>query len=375
MKLTPKAAMLAAIEEGKKGSGFVSPNPLVGCVILDRDYNFLAKGYHARLGELHAETHALKSVTDTSRLKGAHMYVTLEPCAHEGRQPSCAKTLATLPLKSVTYGLPDPNPKVSGRGVEILRAAGLEVVRFAELQNELEELAEIFLMNMREGRPFVSVKVASSLDGQVALADGSSQWITSEASRGHVQSLRGFHDAVLTGAGTFHGDNPRLNSRDSRFADKRLPVILLDPDGSCVAALPGSALLQVRPAADVFLVTKPGVKVLSGVTHIELSMRDGEFDLRALVSLLPAYGVHSVFVEAGATTVSAFLRQRLCDRLYVFMAPKILGKGLGWTSALQIPSLEQAVRLENLRVEPLGEDFLFTGRTIFSTRTLPKSLG
>src|SRR5262245_40143194 len=145
MKLTPKEAMAVAIEEGRKGAGFVSPNPLVGCVILDRNGEFVAKGYHAKIGDLHAETHALQHVADPSRLDGAQFFVTLEPCAHEGRQPSCAKTLAALPIASVTYGLQDPNPKVSGQGVEILRRAGKKVELITELRPELEELAEIFL--------------------------------------------------------------------------------------------------------------------------------------------------------------------------------------------------------------------------------------
>lgn len=370
MKLTPIEAMRLAIEEGSKGAGFVSPNPLVGCVILDKNFEFLAKGYHARLGELHAETHALAAVTDKSRLEGAHLYVTLEPCAHEGRQPSCAKTLAALPIASVTYGLQDPNPRVSGKGAEILRAAGKMVSLFTELQVELEELAEIFLMNQRHHRPFITVKVASSLDGQVALEDGTSQWITGEAARGHVQSLRGFHDAVLTGAGTFLRDNPRLNSRDPRFQNKTLPVILLDPGGETSGKLGPSQLLQVREARDLIVVTAPGVKIPEPVAHIEQPLKNGEFDLRALIQLLHGRGLNSLFVEAGARTVSSFLRQQLADRLHVFMAPKLLGKGLGWTSGLHISSLAQAVRLEHTRVERLGPDWLITGRPAFGTETI-----
>jgi len=365
MKLTPAEAIAVALEEAKKGSGFVSPNPLVGCVILDRDFQFLSVGYHAQIGGLHAEAHALENVKDKKKLEGAHVYVTLEPCAHIGRQPSCATALAALPIASVTYGLQDPNPKVAGQGAEILRAAGKTVSLFSDLQTELEELAEIFLINMREKRPFVSIKVASSLDGQVALKDGTSQWITGEAARGHVQSLRGFHDAVLTGAGTFIRDDPRLNSRDPRFKNKILPLILLDPGGTCVRHLPGSEALKVRKPEHIFIVTQPGVPVPEGIQHLELELRDGEFDLRALILKLQEFGIYSLFVEAGARTVSSFLKQRLADRIFVFLAPKILGLGLGWASGLGISSLDQAVRLENMRSENFGDDILLTGKVRF----------
>jgi diaminohydroxyphosphoribosylaminopyrimidine deaminase/5-amino-6-(5-phosphoribosylamino)uracil reductase len=369
MKLTPKEAMSVAIEEGRQGAGFVSPNPLVGCVILDRDGNLIGKGYHAKLGALHAEMHALSQVKDRGRLEGAHMYVTLEPCAHEGRQPSCAKALAALPIASVTYGLEDPNPKVSGEGAAILRRAGKQVTRCTELQDELEELAEIFLVNMREQRPFVSVKVASSLDGKIALADGSSQWITGESARGHVQSLRGFYDAVLTGMGTYRRDNPRLNSRDPRFASLPQKLVLLDPRGESAETLAGSNLLTVRRPQDVYVVTAPGARCASGANHVEVALENsGEFDFRQVLAKLREAGIHSVFTEAGAHSVSAIFRQKLADRLYLFLAPKLLGKGLSWTSGMEISALNQAIGLKYSRLERFGDDLLVSCRVIAAGR-------
>jgi diaminohydroxyphosphoribosylaminopyrimidine deaminase/5-amino-6-(5-phosphoribosylamino)uracil reductase len=192
MFLTPNEAMKLAIEEAARGAGFVAPNPLVGCVILSRDGALIGRGHHERIGEGHAEVRALESVADVSQLNAAQVFVTLEPCAHQGRTPSCAEALAKLPIASVTYGLEDPNPLVAGKGAEILRAAGKTVQIFGGLKTELEEACEIFLMNMREKRAFVALKAAASLDGKIALPDGSSQWITGEESRAHVQSLRGF---------------------------------------------------------------------------------------------------------------------------------------------------------------------------------------
>jgi diaminohydroxyphosphoribosylaminopyrimidine deaminase/5-amino-6-(5-phosphoribosylamino)uracil reductase len=365
MRMTPKEAMLMAIAEGKKGAGFVSPNPLVGCVILDAGYELLAAGFHARLGGAHAEAAALSAVKYPERLNGAHVFVTLEPCAHEGRTPSCAKALARLPIASVTYGLIDPNPRVSGQGAEILRRAGKTVSRFTELQIELEELAEIFLVNMREARPFVALKVAASLDGKIALPDGSSQWITGEEARAEVQSLRGAFDAVLTGSGTFLRDDPRLNARDPRFHSKRQRVLLLDPRGDCAGKLKDSRLLQVRASEDVYWVTESASHAAAanavGVRHWALPATDGVFPLAELLGRLRGENVHSLFVEAGAGTVAPFLAQRQVDRVYAFLAPKILGTGLSWSEGLRTPSLAEAVTLRNPRVQFFGADILLTG--------------
>jgi diaminohydroxyphosphoribosylaminopyrimidine deaminase/5-amino-6-(5-phosphoribosylamino)uracil reductase len=366
-RLTPKEAMLMAVEEGRKGAGHVSPNPLVGCVILDHEYHLLAKGYHARLGDLHAETAALAQVTDPTRLEGAHVFVTLEPCAHDGRQPACAKTLAALPIASVTYGVRDPNPLVSGQGEAILQAAGKQVILFGELRDELEELAEIFLLNMREGRPFVAVKVASSLDGRIALRDGSSRWITGPAARERVHYLRGCYDAVLTGAGTLLKDNPRLDARDPRFAGRARRLVVLDPQGRAAAAWPGSKAAEARPPEDVFWLTGKGMRAPEGTHHLELSLsKDGVFDIDEMLARLRAEGMHSVFVEAGARTVGGFLRAKRVDRLYLFLAPKLLGEGLGWTSGFEIASLPQAVSLASSRWSAVGGDFLISARPVFT---------
>jgi diaminohydroxyphosphoribosylaminopyrimidine deaminase/5-amino-6-(5-phosphoribosylamino)uracil reductase len=364
--LSPREAMALAIEEGRKGAGFVSPNPLVGCVILSRDFELLGKGHHARHGEAHAEINALNSVADKAHLEGAHVYVTLEPCAHEGRTGSCARHLATLPIASVVYGLEDPNPLVSGRGVEILRQAGITVEWFRDFQPELEELAEHFLLNQRLRRPFVALKVASSLDGLVALGDGSSQWITGEAARSHVQYLRGCYDAVVTGRGTLEKDNPRMNSRDQRFHSKRQRLVVLDPEGR--VRFDGLRLLEVRSRGDIYWVTAPEASGEGnpGIAQLKIPLREGHFDISVLLSELMSAGLHSIFVEAGPFTASSFLAAGKVDRLFAFLAPKLVGRGLSWTSGLEIPSLEQALRLHSTRAQTFGEDLLVTGRLLWS---------
>ena len=356
--MSPREAMFLAIEEGKKGAGFVSPNPLVGCVILDRDFNLIGKGYHARVGEGHAEVEAMRSLKDQRALEGAHFYVTLEPCAHEGRTPSCAKTLAKLPIAGVTYGLKDPNPLVSGQGAEILRAAGKSVTLFTELQDELEELCEIFLLNMREKRSFVALKAGVSLDGKMAFADGTSKWITGEESREFVQYLRGCYDAVLAGVGTLLADDPRLNSRHPLFAARRQRVVVLDPQGRSFSKLAGMNLLKVRAPEDVFVVTETEEKPPIGVQVLRIPRVSREFQLNQVLERLKDNGIHSLFVEGGAFAYSAFMNQKMADRLYLFIAPKVIGEGLNWTSGVK----RTLPPLRGINVRKFGEDVLWSGR-------------
>lgn len=354
--------MQLAIEEGKKGVGFVSPNPMVGCVILSAQGALIGKGHHARVGEAHAEVNALNSVAEPSLLRGAHVYVTLEPCAHQGRTPSCAHALAQLPIASVVYGLIDPNPRVAGSGASVLRAAGKHTELFEGLRAELDELCEIFMTNVRKDRPFVALKVAASRDGMIARPGGIPQWITGEKSREHVQFLRGCYDAVVVGAGTFLIDNPRLNSRDLRFSQKRQRVVLLDPRGRCQSKLADSKLLKVRPPEDVVVVTGPGVTVSApGVKHIDLDLDQGRIPLRALLHRLHQLDINSLLVEGGAETYAGFMREKLVDRVYVYVAPIDLPGGLSWSSELPISTFTQPGSLEHWRSARYGEDMLFTG--------------
>ncbi len=366
MALTPEQAMRLAIEEGRKGFGFVSPNPAVGCVILDKNNELLAKGFHARVGGPHAEVNALNQVKDQEKLKGAQLFVTLEPCAHEGRTPSCAKTLAKLPLASVIYGLRDPNPKVNGLGAEILRSAGIRVEPFSGLQEELEELAEVFLLNQQERRPFVALKVASSMDGKIALANGQSQWITGETSRSHVHYLRGCYDAVLTGSKTILLDDPRLDARDEAFREKRQRLVILDHDGS-LDSLKGRNLAMVRSSEDVLVIVPEGRggRIDFG-EKVEVPLSNQRFDLTILLKTLAEREIWSVFVEAGGYTVARFLEARLVDRLFLFFGGKILGEGLAWTDGLNFQSLAEVPRLDRISVRKFENDLMVSGRVRFS---------
>lgn len=333
-KLSLDEAMQLAIQEAYKGAPHVSPNPKVGCVILDREGALLSKGFHQRYGGSHAEVEALKSLKD-EQLKGAHVIVTLEPCAHQGQTPSCAKKLATLPIAQVTYGIVDPNPLVSGQGHKILEAAGIATQEYqGVLKQQLEEVCEEFLVNFREKRIFVAMKVAQSLDGKVALKNGQSQWITGPESRQKVQQIRAGYDAVMVGMNTVLKDNPSLNIRLQGVEKENTAVVLGSQD----------QVHKIPKDFNIFKVRK-SEKVL---------FYEGE--LKPILDSLFEKGIRSLLVEGGAHTFSQFLEQNLVDRLHLFTAPKIIGEGLGWTDHLRFNSMDQVGSFRKTIEQSFGPD-------------------
>lgn len=363
--MTPKEAMWMAIQEGRRGLGFVSPNPPVGCVILDEKMKFLSSGYHKQYGGDHAEIEALKGVSD-EQLEGAHIFTTLEPCAHEGKTPSCAKHLAKLPIASVTYGVRDPNPLVNGGGHKILEDSGKEIKEFAELKNELEELAEIFFCNMRSKLPFVSLKVATSLDGQMGLKNGQSKWITNEQSREHVHFLRAAHDAVLVGRNTIEIDDPLLNIRHPKFLNKKNKVIVLDSEAQLLPKLQSKKLSSVHEPSDIIVVVKPGKAVGNyPYNFVEVpALSDGMFDLKILLTKLFELKITSVMVEGGSMTYKGFFVQKQIQRLIHFQAPILLGaeNGIPWTQGLLISDMKDRIILRDGTAQFFGSDLMTTAR-------------
>jgi diaminohydroxyphosphoribosylaminopyrimidine deaminase/5-amino-6-(5-phosphoribosylamino)uracil reductase len=365
-------AMKLAISEGRRGMGWVSPNPPVGCVILGSSGELLSTGYHRACGESHAEIEALEALSDKSLLQGATLVVTLEPCAHQGRTPSCARHLAQLPLKKVVYGLRDPNPMVAGKGHKILEEAGVEVELYTGDTQELEELVEVFFHNIEKKMPFTSLKVASSLDGMMAMQNGESQWITSEEARAQGHWLRGVYDAVLIGVGTYLADNPGLDARHEDFSNKVNRVVLLDPQGLSLKSLPSSRLVQKRSERHITVATLPRmadsfVKSLPelDVLPLELNKQGNGFHLETLLKEFLLRDICSLYVEGGQQVYSSFLMESLVQRLYLFFGSKVLGgkNGLCWTADLNIPSLANAVSLDRLRMQTIGDkDFMLTGR-------------
>jgi diaminohydroxyphosphoribosylaminopyrimidine deaminase/5-amino-6-(5-phosphoribosylamino)uracil reductase len=367
--MTEMQAMKLAIQEAYRGLGAVSPNPLVGCVILDSKDRFLSKGYHARYGAAHAEVNALSGFS-TDELCGAKVFVTLEPCAHQGKTPSCAKTLSNLPLKEVIFGLIDPNPLVAGKGAEILKSAGISVRQFSELELELEQVCEHFMRNFREQKIFVSAKVASSLDGQLALATGESKWITDSTSREISHLLRAAHDGLLIGSNTLRTDDPSLNVRSSYFPKQKNKIVILDSDALCLAEAPKYKITRFHDPADVYFaisdqIFSPPNPWGAQVIHLPAHPEGPAFGLNLgiLLTILWDAGLRSLLVEGGAHVLSSFIREMRAQRLYLFQAPMILGakSGKAWSERVNIDSMSERTVLKNPQFLQLMQDQLITG--------------
>lgn len=369
--LSDRRAMAIAMQEAFRGVGRVSPNPLVGCVILDSQNRFLAKGYHARLGDAHAEIHALAQVSE-AELKDARVFVTLEPCAHEGRTPSCAKTMARLPVREVIYGLQDPNPLVQGKGADILKSAGKRVTLFTDLldtaekekwQTQLQAVCEHFLWNFEQKKVFVSLKVASSIDGQLAMATGESKWITGPVAREYAHYLRGSHDAIAVGKETIALDNPSLDIRDSAMKGLRRPVVIFDSTGETLKNKDSLKIFSAHKPEEIFYVVSRGADV-HDFPEGQLLRFDKEDGLSVLLQALYSKGIRSLLVEGGAGLLSSFIREGEFQRLYVFQAPLIMGakSGKAWSEQVTIASLSDGLRLKHQSLLRLGEDLLMTWR-------------
>ncbi len=341
-KISLDFAFEFAIHLAFKGAGFTSPNPLVGCVILDPENKLLSFGFHEKYGGPHAEANALKKLS-SDQLKDATVIVTLEPCAHEGKTPSCAKALAQTSVKKVIYGLQDPNPLVAGKGVEILTAAGI-VAELWPIQwsFKLEAVCEHFLTNFRKKRPFVSLKFAASLDGVMHLNSGESQWITGIEAREEAHYLRAYHDAVLVGYNTLLLDDPSLNVRHPQFPDKKNRVVVLGRESQ---------------------IKKRSFKIFEKHALNDVLFEDSSQSLNKIFENLWNKGIKSILVEGGPKTLSRFLAEMAWDRMYFFQAPVILGGQSGqiFSSGLKLSTMADKVVLNSLVYGQLGSDLLITG--------------
>ena len=368
-KLSNKEAMALAIEEAEKGIGFVSPNPPVGCVILNKNNEWLSSGFYSHYGAVHAEISALNKIKNKKDLRGAHIFTTLEPCFHFGQNPPCVNSLIKYPWDSLTYGIEDPNPKTNRKSIKKLKSKGFKVKKTAYFGKHLQRLYEAFTVNMRQNRAFFALKTASSLDGVMALHSGESQWITNKSSRDFASHLRVCFDAVLIGIETFLEDNPRLNCRKKAFEKIKNKVCLLDPSGRSLKLISKSRLAKVRPLENIFVITKPSFKNKKEKPPFKLiscpllNTPPSSFDLWHLSQKLYKENICSVLIEGGAKTLSGFLEQKACQRLYHFISPCLLGgkKGRHWTEQLAISSLKNRKVLHSQERFFFDEDILITG--------------
>lgn len=326
------SAMRRAFALASRGPA-VGDNPQVGCVLLDAAGTVVAEGWHRGAGTAHAEVDALAQLADA---RGLTAVVTLEPCNHTGRTGPCAQALIDAGVARVVYALDDPNP-VAGGGADRLRAAGI-AVQGGVLAAEAEELLRPWLTSVRLGRPFVTVKWASSLDGRAAAADGTSQWITGTAARQRVHEQRAAHDAIAVGTGTVLADDPTLTARGD-----------------------GGELLSHQPIPVVFGTTPvpPGARLRE---HPAGLIELGHRDLDAGLAHLAERGIRRLYVEGGPTLASAFLRAGLADEVLVYLAPMLIGGPKVALDELGVSTMSEVHRLRIHRVETLGDDLLVVAR-------------
>ncbi len=352
------ACMARALQLAARGLYTAHPNPRVGCVIV-RDGEIVGEGWHQRSGEAHAEIHALQQAGE--RARGSTAYVTLEPCCHHGRTPPCTDALIQAGVMRVVAAMRDPNPKVAGTGLLQLEAASI-AVESGLLQTEAEKLNPGFILRMRAQRPFVRVKLAMTLDGRTAAADGESKWITGEAARADVQHLRARSSAILTGIGSVLADDPHLTVR---LADDHLhPLrVVLDsrlrmPPGARMLQEPGQTLVLTADGDDA----KRAALTQAGATVVRMPRGNGGIDLHAaLRTLATEHDINELLVEAGPTLSGALLEAGLIDELMIYMAPSLLGdsaRGLFHLSAPLI--LPQRIELAISEVRAVGHDWRIT---------------
>lgn len=331
------AFMQRALWLARKGSGRVSPNPLVGCVIARGD-RIIAEGWHDRFGGPHGEAAAVAAARED--LTGADVYVTLEPCAHHGKTPPCADLLIQKGVGRVFVGMTDPNPAVNGNGIRKLREAGIEVVTGC-LEAQCRDVNRFFIHHITTGKPYVILKVALTLDGFIADESGGSKWISSADSRKRVHATRGAVDAVLVGAGTVRADNPKLTVRDVAGRDP-VPIVLTRSGN-----MPKDCYLR-KPGA--LLVTPPGILPAdTGSAWSDAGARILETDTEDLDTLLKTFGtmgIASLLVEGGAGTFGAFVEQGLVNEYQLYNAPVILGAGISWAGLTRNRTMAEAIRLD-----------------------------
>ncbi len=356
--------MRRAIELAQKGLFSTDPNPRVGCVIAHGD-RIIAEGWHEKAGNKHAEIIALENCRES--VSGATCYVTLEPCSHQGRTSPCSDALIQAGIKRLVVGMEDPNPQVSGQGFSRIKAAGIEVFT-GLMEDECRALNPGFIKRMQTGTPWVTCKLAMSIDGRTAMASGESQWITCKQSRRDIQLLRASSSAIITGSGTVNFDNPSMNARQADFSNtyhQQLPLIqpwrvIMDSQ------------LSVKPDAKIFslpgrVIWATTRKVEAAKNNEQLTMlqlpadQNGRVSAELLLKWLAEEGCNEVMIEAGAKLSGTFINAGLVDRLVIYMAPKILGdEARGLLHLPDIKKLSQAKYFNLLSTRIVDTDICLT---------------
>ena len=362
--------MQRCLDLAMRGAGLVSPNPLVGSVVVGHDGQMLGEGWHQQYGGPHAEYHAIHEALRNhgpEALKEATIYVNLEPCSHFGKTPPCADLILQYGIPRVVIGMVDPHPAVQGRGIQRLRDKGLELT-VGVLETTCKRLNEAFTHHIRSAKPLITLKVAQTLDGRIATASGNSKWVSGKAARTQVHEWRARLDAVLIGSGTARFDNPALTIRHTTG---RQPYrIVLDREG----VLPENLELfsdehVTKTIAVVSENADPVYRsrlIASGGHVIASPTKNNHLDLHALLGILGQKNaatptIQSILVEAGPRLSTALFEQDLVDRYFLFIAPKLIGNGMPVLNGLSIDKMADALAFPESTWEQIGDDMLFQG--------------
>lgn len=355
--MTDQDYMRRAIELAKQGVGCTNPNPMVGAVIV-KDDKIIGEGYHARCGGLHAERSALGNLTESA--EGATIYVTLEPCCHFGKQPPCTQAILDHKIKRVVIGSRDPNPLVAGKGVTLLREAGV-IVEEDVLREACDALNPVFFHYITRKTPYVVLKYAMTADGKIATRTGAAKWITGEAARNRVQHMRHRYMGIMAGIGTVLADDPMLNVR---IGGLKSPIrIICD---SRLRIPPESQIVQTAKEYQTIVAYAQGDPkkkqqlLAKGIQLEQVEAADGQLDLRQLMIRLGELGIDSVLVEGGGTLNDSLVRAGLVNQMEVFVAPKIFGGSDAKTpvEGVGIETPAEAIQFHLKEIEPIGDDVL-----------------
>lgn len=354
--------MKRALSLARRGAGYVSPNPMVGTVVV-KDGRILSEGWHKFYGGPHGEIAALDKIS--GKAKGSTLYVNLEPCCHFGQTPPCVERIIKEKISRVVVGVKDPNPLVSGKGIEILRNNGI-ITDVGILEHQCRRLNEIFFKYITTGFPFITVKFAQTLDGRIATKTGHSRWISGPPSLKLAHKLRSTHDAVLVGCGTVIKDDPELTVRLVKgrnplrvILDSRLRVPLTAKAFKTLEKARTMVVTTTRAPVDKLEMLKnKGVEVIT-VSEVE----EGFVNLKDLLRILGHMKISSVLVEGGAKVITHFIKEQLVDRLIIAVTPKILGEGISAIGDLHKRLIDDALTFPEKEIRKCGEDMIFDLRT------------
>lgn len=335
--------MKKCIELAKNGEGQTSPNPMVGCVVLDKNENEISTGYHHKYGDNHAERDALLKLHNGEE-KGGTLIVNLEPCSHHGKTPPCADLIIERGLKKVVIGMQDVNPIVAGNGINKLQKAGIEVISVI-MEEECKKLNEIFIKNMTQNKCFIAIKTATTLDGKIATSNGSSKWITSSAAREKVKEIRNCYDAIMTTSSTILADNPTMLHRKKIILDRKLKTNLEAP---------------IYKNGEIYLFNETLDMFEGGVNFIKTPVKANKLDLEFVFERAYELGIKSILIESGGILNGSALKY--ADKIYHFIAPKITGdnSSLSCFNFQKINDINNSLNFEIESIEHFEPDILLT---------------